>query len=134
MEENPAIAGFVKWFETLGKTGVHRVSQFTARDVRCRTPELESAGPDGVAGIYAAIFENAQSVKIRVSDVAYGRDGFTAYLRWDRLVTDARGRTASLTGVTELTLGTDGKIVSILEYWNDVPGPRGGFFSKLFGR
>lgn len=134
MEENPNIANYVRWLETLGKTGTGRVSQFVSADVRCRTPEMEASGPKGVAAIYDALFVGASAVKIRVLDVALGASGHNVYLRWDRLVTPNKGKTWSVSGVTELTIGLDGKFMAITDYWDDIPENPKGLIARLFNR
>lgn len=134
MEENPNITNFVRWLETLGNTGVTRVSQFISDDVRCRTPELEGAGREGAVAVYAYMFKGATSVKTRVLDVAYGLSGHNVYLRWDRLVTPIKGEKWTVSGVTEITIGTSGKFIAITDYWDDTPTRPMGLIARLFNR
>ena len=134
MEENPNIANFIRWLESLGNTGVHRISQFVSNDVRCRTPELEGFGRDGAAAVYAQMFKGASAVKTRVLDVAYGSSGHNVYLRWDRMVTPNRGKKWTLSGVSELTIGLDGKIHAITDYWDEAPDKPSGLMARLLNR
>jgi len=134
MEENPLVANYIRWLETLGKPGVHRVSQFVSRDVRCRNPQYEASGYDGAASLYGRMFEGAASVKTRVLDVAQGASGHNIYLRWDRLTVNEKGGKSTLSGVSELTIGMDGKIAAITDYWDEIPDDNRSFYSKLFNR
>ncbi len=123
---------YVRWFETLGKTGVHRLGMHVAKDVRYRTPLTEGAGLAAVTAIFMSIFDDAAAVKIKVTDRARGMDGHTVYLRWDRLVTSQKGQIHGLSGVSELMFGMDGKIVSIIDHWDSVPPvPKKSIFARF---
>lgn len=126
----------MRWLESLSAQGTHRISQFVARDARLRTPEVEGAGPQAMAQIYASWFEDAQKVTLRVTDHAAGADGHTHYLRWDRVIVGARGDKQILSGVSEITLGLTGKITSIIEHWDSAPEPlkKRGYWARLFNR
>lgn len=134
MEENPNVANYIRWLETLGKTGAGRVSQFVAPDVRYSTPELEAAGPQAVGALFAAMFEGASALKTRVLDVAPGLSGHNVYLRWDRSVTPLKGKTWTVSGVSELTIGMDGKILAITDYWDEMPDKPAGLLARLLNR
>lgn len=118
MLENPNVQGYVHWLETLSVSGVHRVLAYTAKDVRCRNPDTEGVGPQAMAAIFAQIFEGTASVKMKVLNQAMGTDGHTVFLRWDRLVTMVDGQFRTLSGITELMIGMDGKIASVTDYWD----------------
>lgn len=135
MLENPNVQGFVQWLEKLSASGTHRVSAYTAKDVRCRNPLVEGVGPQAMAAIYAKIFEGTASVKIKVINQAMSVDGYTVFLRWDRLVMTTAGQFETLSGVTELMVGLDGKIASVTEYWDDLPtdAPK-SLWARLFKR
>jgi hypothetical protein len=133
MHDSHLIDQYVRWLETLVKTGGHRIGSFVAKDVRHRTPEQEGAGVDAVAAIFVSVFDGAASVKFKVTDRAMGLDGRTVYLRWDRLVTFTDGKTETLSGISELMIGMDDKIASIIDHWDSMPaGPPRSLLSRLF--
>lgn len=134
--ETPLIDAYVEWLHTLTALSAHRVSRLLDAQVRIRTPEAEGVGPEAVKTMYAGLFEDAASVTIRVISRAQDTERKTVYLRWDRLITSKAGGKQTLSGITEMMLGLDGKIVSLIEYWDSVPDvlPQRGFFQKLFGK
>jgi len=136
LTQTPLIEGFVKWLHSLSGLATHRVSQFVSRDARMRTPDAEAEGTAAIAAIYKGLFDDTASVVIRVNDRAAGADGHTVYLRWDRLITGNDGRKQVLSGITELMIGTDEKITSIIEHWDRVPEPmvKRSFWAQLFNR
>ncbi len=136
LRETPVIDGYIRWLQSLSIQASHRVSQFVTADTRMRTPECECTGLAAIGQLHAELFDDAQKLIIRVTDHAQGQDGHTVYLRWDRLITNPSGQKQTLSGITEIMLGLDGKIASIIEYWDSVPEPlkKRGYFTKLFGR
>lgn len=132
MVENHLIDNYVRWLETLGPQGVHRIEPFVSKDVRCRNPKTEGMGVPAVSAIFASVFEGGATVKTKVLDRMPGSDGHTFYLRWDRLVTSSDGKFSSLSGVTELMIDTKDKIASIIDYWDTLPEePEKTFLQKL---
>jgi hypothetical protein len=135
MHDTHIVDQYVSFLETLVKTGTHRLKLLTAKDVRHRTPEAETQGPEGSAAMLAALFEDTNQVKYKVLDRAAGQDNRTVYLRWDRLITYPDGSTQALSGINEIMIGMDGKIASIIEHWDTIaPAPRKGVIAKLFRR
>jgi hypothetical protein len=134
--ETPVITGYIQWLHTLNAHGVHRVASFMRADTRYRTPEGESVGARDIAALFVKLFEDGQKVVIRVNDVAGGQDGHTVYLRWDRMITGVNAQKQTLSGVSEIMLGLDGRIASVIEHWDRVPVSlkKRGYFGKLFGR
>ena len=135
LTETPVIEGYVRWLQTVTAHSTHRISQFSERDVRFRNPEAETTGAEGIATIYKDLFDDGQTVIIRVADRAQGQDGHTVYVRWERLCTTKEGHKQSLSGMSEVMVGLEGKIASITEYWDIMPAAlaKRSFFKKLFG-
>ncbi|MBU6235127.1 MAG: hypothetical protein KGQ41_04725 [Alphaproteobacteria bacterium] len=136
LSETPLIQGFVNYLHTLTPQASGRVAQFVADTTRMRTPEAEGQGPQAIAAIYAESLGNAKSAIVRVQSKIDGPDGHTVFLRWDRLLTFENGQKQTLSGITEIMVGANGKIASITEYWDSVPEThqRRGIFAKLFNR
>jgi hypothetical protein len=135
MVENHLIDNYVRWLETLGPHGVHRLAPFVSKDVRCRTPDAEGLGVPSVAAVFGLIFEHGVQVKTKVLDRMAGSDGHTVYLRWDRIVTTKDGKFSAFSGVTELMISHDDKIVSIIDYWDCAPETIGkqSWWRQMFG-
>lgn len=134
--ENTLIDRYVKWLESLTAQATHRVSQFVAPSVRCRNPEAEGLGPSATAALFGQMFTDMDKVVTRVTDRAWGQDGFTVYLRWDRLAFDLKGGKHTQSGISEIMLGVEGKIVSIIEHWDSAPykPPHRSKIARLFQR
>lgn len=133
--ENDALLDrYVHWLETLSAQGTHRISQFVGNDVRCRNPESETSGIQGADEWFKQILTGRQ-VTTKILDRAAGQDGHTFYLRWDRLSVWPNGVRETLSGMSEIMVGLDGKIVSIIDYWDSVPlGQQPSVFARLFKR
>lgn len=134
--DTPLIDAYIEWLHSLTALSAHRVSRLVNSEVRIRTPEAEGVGPEAVKAMYAALFNDASLVIIRVLSRAVDAERSTVYLRWDRRVVSKAGANQTLSGITEIMTGPDGKIASITEYWDSMPDilPERGFFQKLFGR
>ena len=133
MHDSDVIDHYVRWLETLTKSGVHRISMWAAKDVRHRTPLAEGAGHEAVAAVFETMFDGAASVKTKIIDRASSPERQTVYLRWDRLVTTPKGQIQGMSGVSEIMLGMDGKIASITDHWDSLPQQSSGwlrFFKK----
>lgn len=135
MHDTGIIDNYVRWLETLTESGVHRVGMFAARDIRYRTPEGEGCGANATAAIYARMFADGATVKTKILDRATGLDERTVYLRWDRIVTTRTGQIHGLSGMSEILIGMEGKIVSIIEHWNSVSeAPKYNFITRWLKR
>lgn len=128
----------IKTIESInGEASAHRLNGYLRPDVTYQTPTHQSAKPEGVRDIIAFIFASGTGGRIRITDHAAGQDGLTHYLRWDRLINGENDQKTVYSGITELMFATDGKIASLIDYYDpaDAPAPpRGSLLSRIMGR
>jgi len=96
----------------------HRLTPFVARDVAFKDPRLSASGPDALTDALSSLFDGTQGITFRITDRAWGQDGFTVYLRWDRLLKLPDDRKCAYSGISEIMIGTHGKIASIIDHWD----------------
>lgn len=96
----------------------HRLGQFTAKDVTYRDPRMSGQGPDAIKDALASLFDGTEGIVWRVTDRAWGQDGHTVYLRWDRLLKLPGERKHAYSGISEIMIGMNGKITSIIDHWD----------------
>ena len=102
----------------------HRLYQFVSPDVTYNSPLMHTRGRDGLSEAMRAIFDGANDGIIRVTDRAWGQDERTVYLRWDRLLNLPDGSRHVYSGVSEIMVGLDGKIASIIDHWDGANRPQ----------
>ncbi|HEY8963696.1 MAG TPA: nuclear transport factor 2 family protein [Alphaproteobacteria bacterium] len=96
----------------------HRLGSLVQPDVSFHDPRFSAQGPDELAAAMASLFDRTEGITIRITDRAWGQDGHTVYLRWDRLLKFSGGSTHGYSGISEVMIGTSGKIASILDHWD----------------
>lgn len=114
----------------------HRLSSYVGKDVTFRDPRFSAQGADALNAAMASLFDRTEGITFRVTDRAWGQDGRTVYLRWDRLLKFADGKTHGYSGISELMIGLDGKIASIIDHWDEADHqlPKPQLLSRLFQR
>lgn len=123
MTINPALQrpleDYIVYFEKLSQRSVRLLDKMAAPGMRFRNPFNDVTGTDAVMRVITKIFEDTDRPKLRVTDAAWGRDGYTAYLRWT-FTFSPKGKKDQwiIEGMSEVTFGPDGKVVAHLDHWD----------------
>lgn len=104
---------YIAYLERLTPRSVRLLEKLAAPDMRLNDPFYQARGVDAVVAAYEKILARTGRAKFSVTDRAWGRDGYTAYLRWD-LSFDRW----TLHGMAEIVFGPDGKIVQHTSHWD----------------
>ena len=110
-----ALAGVVRFYETLAPDTLDQLSGLYAADARFKDPFNDVVGIAAITGIFRHMFTTVEAPRFEVTTrLLTGRE---AMLGWDfhlRL----RGRPVVIRGVTHLSFDTDGLVCLHRDYWD----------------
>ena len=110
-----ALAGVVRFYETLAPDTLDQLSGLYAADARFTDPFNDVVGIAAITGIFQHMFTTVEAPRFEVTTrLLTGRE---AMLGWDfhlRL----RGRPVVIHGVTHLCFDTDGLVCLHRDYWD----------------
>lgn len=110
-----ALAGIVRFYETLAPDTLDQLAGLYAADARFKDPFNDVVGIAAIAGIFKHMFTTVEAPRFEVTTrLLTGRE---AMLGWDfhlRL----RGRPVVIHGVTHLSFDTDGLVCLHRDYWD----------------
>ena len=110
-----ALAGVVRFYETLAPDTLDQLSGLYAADARFKDPFNDVVGIAAITGIFQHMFTTVEAPRFEVTTrLLTGRE---AMLGWDfhlRL----RGRPVVVRGVTHLSFDTDGLVCLHRDYWD----------------
>lgn len=135
----------IKFIEILqsitSKSSAHRLNTLLSPDIHFSSPFYQSTGRDNFSFAMSQIFAASdaaapQSGRLRVTDWGAGQNGFSYYLRWDRLLYLPGGKRAAYSGMSEIMYAPDGLIASITDYYDpaDAPTPKTSLITRLLAR
>ena len=110
-----ALAGIVRFYETLAPDTLDQLAGLYAADARFKDPFNDVVGIAAITGIFQHMFTTVEAPRFEVTNrLLTGRE---AMLGWDfhlRL----RGRPVVIHGVTHLSFDTDGLVCLHRDYWD----------------
>ena len=110
-----ALAGIVRFYETLAPVTLDQLAGLYAADARFKDPFNDVVGIAAITGIFRHMFTTVEAPRFEVTTrLLTGRE---AMLGWDfhlRL----RGRPVVIHGVTHLSFDTDGLVCLHRDYWD----------------
>ena len=110
-----ALAGVVRFYETLAPDTLDQLSGLYAADARFKDPFNDVVGIAAITGIFRHMFTTVEAPRFEVTTrLLTGRE---AMLGWDfhlRL----RGRPVVIRGVTHHSFDTDGLVCLHRDYWD----------------
>lgn len=110
-----ALAGVVRFYETLAPDTLDQLAGLYAADARFKDPFNDVVGIAAITGIFRHMFTTVEAPRFEVTTrLLTGRE---AMLGWDfhlRL----RGRPVVIHGVTHLSFDTDGLVCLHRDYWD----------------
>ncbi|MGZ9097152.1 MAG: nuclear transport factor 2 family protein [Micavibrio sp.] len=104
---------YIAYLERLTPRSVRLLEKLAAPEMRFIDPFYDVRGVDAVVAAYDKIMGHAARMSFHVTDRAWGRDGYTAYLRWNLVFEDR-----AIDGMAEIVFGPDGKIVQHTNHWD----------------
>lgn len=111
------------YHERLTTRSVRLIEKMAAPEMRFINPDYDVRGIEAVESVLTKMLGQGDRVKTSVTDMAWGRDGYTAYMRWIRHFPKHQ-----MDGISEVVFAPDGLVVQHTEYWLSQP-PKRGLFS-----
>lgn len=125
---------YIEGLKTVQPQSAHRLKSFLHQDVIFKGPLGETVGRDQVCTNISVFLNSFDRINLKIYDLVWGEDGFTAYCRWDfgyKLCQHSALNVVS--GMSEVMFNVNCKIVSQIDYWDsnviDVKKP---LFSTFF--
>jgi steroid delta-isomerase len=104
---------YIAYLERLTPRSVRLLEKLAAPEMRFIDPFYDVRGVDAVVAAFEKICSQDSQLKFRITDRAWGRDGYTAYLRWSLTFGER-----TIDGMAEIVFGPDGKIVQHTNHWD----------------
>jgi hypothetical protein len=109
------------YHERLTLRSVRLIEKMASPEMRFIDPGHDVRGLDAVEAAFIEILGN-ERVSIGITDMAWGRDGYTGYMRWTRNFPKHK-----MDGISEVIFGPDGLVVQQTDYWLTQQSKRGLF-------
>ena len=110
-----ALAGIVRFYETLAPDTLDQLAGLYAADARFKDPFNDVVGIAAITGIFRHMFTTVEAPRFEVTTrLLTGRE---AMLGWDFHLRP-RGRPVVIRGVTHLSFDTDGLVCLHRDYWD----------------
>jgi len=114
-----AVEKYIRYWETLSPRTVGLIEGLAAPGMRFKDPFNDVQGTKAVRAVLDRIFSDADNPRFRVSDHAVGRDGLTAYLRWEFTFTPRNARRIwRITGMSEVLFTPEGLVAAHTDHWD----------------
>lgn len=110
------------YHERLTARSVRLIEKLASPEMRFIDPHHDVRGIEAVEAVMTGMLGQGDRVSTRITDMAWGRDGYTAYLRWTRHFPKHQ-----MGGISEVVFGPDGLVVQHTEYWLSQSQKRGLF-------
>ncbi len=117
---------YVHFFQNLNPRSLNLLDQIVHEDVVFRDPFHDVRGVLEMKKIFIHMFNTTENPKFQVIDRAFGKDEFTAYLKW-RFTARAKSITLDFIGMSEVTFDTKGRVISHIDYWDSASE----FYSRI---
>ena len=110
---------YVTYWQKLSARGIRLIEKIADPSMRYESPLGTAASLDGVEAMLEKLFARVDQAKFRVTDTAWGGDGYTFYMRWmATFVLRGKRRQWTVRGLSEVMLNPHGKIVHQIDQWD----------------
>jgi hypothetical protein len=114
-----AIEEYIQYWETLTPRSIRLIEKISVMHFRFRDPFHDLQGHDAFEKMLAQSFERSEKISFKTTDVAWGRDAQTAYLRWIvTITTKKKHQTITLEGMSEVSFDENGMAVNHIDHWD----------------
>ena len=111
---------YIAYFERLNGRSVRLLEKMAAPEIRYMDPFHDVRGIEAMENILKTLFDRKlERPGLKIVNAGWGRDGYTAFLRWDFSFMPRGKREEWLVeGVSEIVFGPDGKVVQHHNHWD----------------
>lgn len=110
------LAAYIAFFEALTPQMLAQLDSLTAEDVHFKDPFNDVRGRSAFAAVLRHMLATCQDLRFAVTHRAW--DGDIAFLRWRFTAHVPRLGAWDIVGISELTVGADGRISVHIDYWD----------------
>lgn len=112
-----ALEDYIGYFEKLTPRSVRLLEKLAEPGMRFTDPFHDVHGVDAVEAVLEQRLRADGQTQFRVSDHAWGRDGYTVYLRWTR-TSFVSGQEQRINGVSEVMFSPGGRVAAHIDHWD----------------
>ncbi len=112
------LQAYARYHETMTEKTCTLGGKFFTKEARFTDPVRELYGRDDIADMFTARRRACETYRFKIIDSLWGEGGQTAYWRWDRITTDARGIKDIVSGMSEITFDMKGSILAQIDYFD----------------
>jgi len=109
---------YIAFFERLTARSLPLLEKYVSADVQFNDPFHSVSGIDAMRAVFEKGFADGKQIKFRVSDVAWGRSGHVAYVRWTCSIKAVGQEDFVIEGMSEISFGNNGKIIAHIDHWD----------------
>lgn len=111
---------YIAYHERITVRSLRLLEKMAAPEMRYIDPFHDVRGIDHVVAVFRNVLErHIERPRFQVSNIAWGRDGYTVFLRWTlHFAPVGRKEEWALEGIAEIVFGPDGKIVQHQNHWD----------------
>ena len=111
---------YITYYERLNGRSVRLLEKMAAPEIRFIDPFHDVRGIEAMEAVLKNLFDrHIERSKFTVTNTGWGRDGYTAFLRWDfTFMPKGRNEEWVIEGMSDIVFGPDGKIVQHHNHWD----------------
>ena len=110
---------YISYWQRISTRSIRLIEKIAHPNLRFVDPFNDVSGIDAFEDMLTKALGDLSQFKFKATDRAWGEDGHTAYVRWTvSLIAKGKKKEMILTGVSEITLSPDGKIMSHIDHWD----------------
>jgi|GEM_PF-1494629 hypothetical protein len=123
---NPALAlqkpleEYIQYLEKMTARSIPLLEKLSVPGMHYSDTKRDVRGVDDIIALFRNRFSRVRELKITVRDMAWGREGQTAYLRWFSTY-EIDGVTMNGQGMSAVMFSDDGKVMSHTDYGDPCP-------------
>lgn len=110
---------YIDYREKLTPRSIRLIEKLAVPYMAFTDPFNDVQGIEEVETVFEKMFSKMDRPSCKIDDAAWGRDEYTAYLRWT-LTFSPKGREErrQIAGISEICFTRDGKIYRQTDYWD----------------
>ena len=127
------INNYLNLFSNLNKENIKKFDDLVVKDIIFIDPFNNIKGLDNFKNIFYHMFDTVEEPKFDIVDYAQNKDHI--FLKW-KMTFYAFKASQTIEGMSDITLNSEGKVISHLDYWDSLNGifiklPFLGFLYKI---
>lgn len=111
---------YCAYFERLSGRSVRLLEKMAAPEIRYIDPFHDVRGIEAMGAVLKNLYDRKlERPSLKITNTAWGKDGYTVFLRWNfSFMPKGKREEWLIEGVSEIVFGPDGKIVLHHNHWD----------------